>query len=190
MNVRSQFKYYIYTNRSYLDSRQLCILNRLYSNREKRMWILQLNCWCGSISGQHSFTHFEYSGQFILYIFFYCCKLVSFRNRLEWWFAWNKRRNKNFFLGYKITAIDEIQEVSIMIFLSREKTLKFYLHFESTLSCKNHKRNSIITWKESNDCSRTISVTSRFRVSLSLCFIPIFHTIHTRIAVVTNALSL
>lgn len=70
MNVRSQFKYYIYTNRSYLDSRQLCILNRLYSSRKKRMWILQLNCWCGSISGQHSFTHFEYSGQFILYIFF------------------------------------------------------------------------------------------------------------------------
>lgn len=66
MNVRSQFKYYIYTNRSYLDSRQLCILNRLYSSREKRMWILQLNCWCGSISGQHSFTHFEYSGQFIV----------------------------------------------------------------------------------------------------------------------------
>lgn len=144
MNVRSQFKYYIYTNRSYLDSRQLCILNRLYSSRKKRMWILQLNCWCGSISGQHSFTHFEYSGQFILYIFFIVVNWFPFG------IGWNDDSHETndaqrFFFGYKITAIDEIQEVSIMIFLSREKTLKFYLHFESTLSCKNHKRNSIIT---------------------------------------------
>lgn len=179
MNVRSQFKYYIYTNRSYLDSRQLCILNRLYSSRKKRMWILQLNCWCGSISGQHSFTHFEYSGQFILYIFFIVVNWFPFgigwnddshetndatrfffriQNHSNWW---NSRS-----FNYDISFERENAEILLTFWIDsimQKSQKKFNYHLKR------------VEWLQSYDF-RNLSFRS---VSFSLFYSDISHYSHT-----------